>query len=330
MRFDKVSGTGWKRTGIVFSVVITLSATIATLIVLASSARIGTPADKDKAVRSLERARDKYVAVKSVHLVADVKLTLYGTDFRTGSGTYEYWAEGDRYKIKSRTDKHLGLKSDSDAAYDGKRYYFFDPKLKLLSYQQKDIPKTFAALPNPLFLPVDYLSDNDDDCLLCAPRLSDFKTENVRVSSRLKSLSVKSERRDDNTGELVRDIEMPGGKTGGQAIHLALRMLEVNEERVRPLHIKRVMPDGKLISSLSFADFTQNALGDFPRTITVRAFDEKGELALQAEFIVRTIEVNEPMANNVFAISFDEAETVWDSDGKTFVKEKAAVPRPRN
>ncbi|HLL69890.1 MAG TPA: hypothetical protein VK363_00570 [Pyrinomonadaceae bacterium] len=331
MIFDNISRTGWKRTGIVFSVVIALSATIATLIVLASSARIGTGADKEKAVRSLERMREKYVAVKSVHLVADVKLTLYGSDFRTGSGTFEYWAEGERYKIKSRTDKHLGLKSDSDAAYDGKRYYFLDPKLKVLSYQQKDVPKTFAALPNPLFLPVDYLSDEDDDCVLCAPRLSDFKTENVRVSNRIKSLLVKSEQRDQNTGELVRDIEMPGGKTNNQAIHLALRMLEVNEERVRPLHIKRITPDGKVISSLSFADFTRNALGDFPRAITVRAFDEKGDLALLAEFIVRTLEVNEPLASNTFTISFDEAESVWDSDGRTFVKEKgAASPRPKN
>lgn len=330
MIFDNISGTRWKRTGIVFSVVIALSATIATFIVLASSARMGTGADKEKAVRGLERMREKYVAVKSVHLVADVKITLYGNDFRTGSGTYEYWAEGDRYKIKSRTDKHLGLKSDSDAAYDGKRYYFFDARQRVLSYQQKDVPQTFAAIPNPLFLPVDYLSDDDDECLLCAPRLSDFKPDNARASNRIKSLSVKSERRDDITGEVVRDIEMPGGKINNQAVNVAVRMLEVNEERLRPLHIKRVAPDGKVISSLSFADFTRNALGDFPRTITVKAFDEKGELALQAEFTVRTIEVNQPIANNTFAISFDEAEVVWDSDGKTFVKERTAAPRPRN
>lgn len=330
MRFDNISATGWKRTGIVFSVVIALSATIATLLVLASSQRNATGADKEKAVRSLERVRDKYFAVKSVHLAADVKLTMYGSDFRTGSGTYEYWAEGDRYRIKSRTDKHLGLKSDSDAAYDGKRYYFLDSRLKILSYQQKDVPKTFAALPNPLFLPVDYLSNNDDECVLCASRLSDFKTENVRVSNRIKSLSVKSERRDD-TGELVRDIEMPGGKAENQDFHLALRMLEVDEERVRPLHIKRLTPSGRMLSSLSFTDFTHNALGDFPRAITVRAFDEQGGLALQAEFIVRTLEVNEPIADNTFSISFDEAETVWDSDRKTFVKEKtASAPRLRN
>lgn len=328
MKYGNLSDTGWKRTSIVFAIVLALSATIAAFIVLASAERAETGEDKgkEKAVRSLERMREKYSAVRSVHLAADVKITIYGKDFRTGSGTYEYWAEGDRYRIKSRTDKHLGLKSDSDAAYDGKRYYFLDTRLKVLSYQQKDVPRTFTALPNPLFLPIDYLSNDDDDCALCALRLTDFKTEDARSSHRVKSLAKKSEQRDDTTGGIVSELEMPGGKTERRAFRLSVRTLEANEGHVRPLQINRVGANDKVLSSLSFTNFTPSVLGDFPRTMSVKVFDHEGNLAMQAEFIVRTLELNEPIENSIFTIGFDEAEAVLDSDGKIFVKEKSINP----
>ena len=328
MLFGNLSDTGWKRTGMVFALLLAFSATIAVFIVLASNASTETGDDKgkEKAVRSLERVREKYSAVRSVHLVADFKMTIYGDDFRTGSGSYEYWAEGDRYRTKSRTDRHLGLKTDYDVAYDGKRYYLLDARLNVLSYQQKDVPRTFTALPNPLFLPVDYLSNDDDDCALCTLRLTDFKTEDARLSQRVKSLMKKSERRDDSTGGIVSELEISGGKTNQRAFRHSVRTLEANEGQVRPLQINRVADNEKVLTSLSFANFTPSVLGDFPRTISIKAFDEAGNLAMQAEFTVKTLELNEPIESSIFTIGFGEAEAVWDSDGKIFVKEKSVRP----
>jgi len=292
---------------------------------LAASAGNGAGADKEKAIRQLERTRERYSAIKSVRLAADVKIAIYGKDFRAGVGTYEYWAEGDRYRVKSRTDKHLGLKTDFDVAYNGKRFYLLDHRQKVLSYRQNDAPRTTVALPNPLFLPVDYLSNDDDECALCALRLSDFKTENARSSNRVKSLTVKDERRDDGAGGIVRELEMPGGKTNRQPFHLSVRALELSDSQTRVLQINRVAANGKALSSLSFADFTPGALlGEFPRSISVKAFDDDGNLALQAEFTIKVLEVNGTIENNVFTIGFDEAETVRDSDGKKFMKGKNA------
>jgi hypothetical protein len=328
MLSGNLSDTRWKRTSIVFAIVLALSATIAVFIVLASAERTerGDDQGKEKAVRSLERMREKYSAVRSVHLAADVKMTIYGNDFRTGSGTYEYWAEGDRYRIKSRTDKHLGLKTDFDVAYDGKRYYLLDIRLNVLSYQQKDVSRTFTSLPNPLFLPVDFLSHDDDDCALCTLRLIDFKTEDARSSQRVKSLVKKSERRDDSTGGIISDLEMSGGKSDKRAFRLSVRTLEATEGQVRPLQINRVGDNEKVLTSLSFANFTPSVLGDFPRNISIKAFDDEGNLAVQAEFIVKTLELNEPIEPGIFTIGFGEAEAVWDSDGKIFVKEKKVSP----
>jgi len=296
-----------------------LSATLAS----AERTNIEDGQEKEKAVRNLERMREKYSAVRSVHLAAVFKMTIYGKDSRTGSGTYEYWAEGDRYRIKSLTGKHLGLKTDFDVAYDGKRYYLLDTKLKVLSYQQKDVPGTFTALPNPFYLPIDYLSNDDDDCALCALRLTDFKTEDARSGHRVKSLVVKSERRDAATGGIISELEMPGGKINKRSFRLSISTLAANEGPARPLRIDRIGVNDKLLSSLSFANFTPTALGDFPSTMVIRAFDDEGNLAMQGEFIVSTLKLNEPIASSIFTIDFAAAEAVWDSDGKFFVKEKS-------
>ncbi|HEV2800089.1 MAG TPA: hypothetical protein VGW12_06320 [Pyrinomonadaceae bacterium] len=319
-----VVGSGWKGARVAFVVVLLIATTAATLILLTVASRNSVGADREKAIRHLERIREKYSGIRSIHLTADVKIAIYGNDFRAGGGTYEFWAENDRYRIRSRTDKHIGLKTDFDVAYDGKRFYLLDPKQKVLSYQQKDVPRNTVALPNPLFLPVDYLSNNDDDCILCALRLSDFKTENARSSNRVKSLTVKSERRDSRLGGVVRELEMPGGKTNKQAFRLAVRTLETSEDQARPLQIDRIALDGKALGSISFSDFMPSALGDFPRNISIKAFDDNGALALQAEFTIKTLEINEAVGGNIFTINFDEADTVWDSDEKRFVKEKKA------
>jgi hypothetical protein len=47
-------------------------------------------------------------------------------------------------------------------AYDGKRFYFLDRETAMLSYRQSDEAKSHVALPNPLFLPLDFISDDDE------------------------------------------------------------------------------------------------------------------------------------------------------------------------
>jgi hypothetical protein len=315
------------RTALVLTGAALFCAAAATALMWSAQGRAGQGADKEKAVHGLEKLREKYAAVKSVHLAADVKIALYGGGFRAGNGSYEYWAEGDRYKIKCSTDKNLGLKSDFDMAYDGKRFYLFDRRMGVLSYRQKDEPRSVAALPNPFFLPVDYLSGDDDDCPFCNPRLPDLKSPNERWRARAASLAVKAQGRDEATGGTARDLEMPGGKLNGRGFKMRVRTVEVGED-ARPAQIDRVGADGRIMASVVFADFEEGALGRFARSITVKAYGDDGKLALQAEFAVRTVEVDVPIDDATFAVGFDEAEGVWDSDEKRFVKEKPAKSPP--
>jgi hypothetical protein len=309
---------GWKRAGVVVAA-LNLSIVVTTLLTSYASQNVNNAQSKEKSVRALDQLRGKYAAINSVHLIADAKISIYGVN---GTGTFEYWAEDTRYKIKSHADKHLGFKTDVDVAYDGKRFHYFDRGSGILSYRKQDEMTTQAALPNPLFLPVDYLSNDDDECPLCALRLHDLKSQNGRWNSRARDLEVKSKRQDNSTGEIISEVEMPGGTIDKRSFKLRVRTTGTAEENVRPLQIEKIAADGKVILSVTFDDFMQNSLIQQPRRISINAFDNEGQLALKMEYTVRTLEVNQPIDTSTFTINFDEAEGVWDSDEKRFVKEK--------
>src|SRR5947209_20556022 len=58
-----------------------------------------------KAVQQLEGLRQKYAKTRSVHISADARIDLYGANRRSGSGSYEYWAQDHRYKMMVHTAK---------------------------------------------------------------------------------------------------------------------------------------------------------------------------------------------------------------------------------
>ncbi len=299
-------------------IIVVLCALTATLVVWAA-VRDQT---KTNYAEKLEEMRQRYAAIRSVHMIADAQITLYGENFRIGKGSYEYWAEGDRYKIKCHSDKHLGFLSDVDIAYDGSQFYHLDRASRILSYQQQDVSKTISALPNPLFLPVNFLSIEGDDCRFCGLRMTDFKSYNARWRDRAARVEIKSQRREPNSGHDLTDLEMPGETKSKRAVKMQLRVADTGDGRIRTTRIDEIGPDGKVLTSLTFDNFFATALGEFPRTINVEVFDERSNILVRMIYFVKTLEIDQAFEKKVFAISFEEAETVWDSDGKKLVKAK--------
>jgi hypothetical protein len=118
-----------------------------------------------------------YDAVASVHMQAEVTIAQKGM---VGKGSFEYWAEGSKYRIKCQMDPQLGLMSDVDYAFDGENFQFLLHDADTLSIKAGDSRELPSAVPNPFFLPVSYLDPDDDDCRTCALKLRDVK-ENPRV-----------------------------------------------------------------------------------------------------------------------------------------------------
>ena len=317
-------------------VVLLISCLAATVIVWGATRSLRRNADqvksddaKTRSVEKLERLRQKYADVRSVHIAAKATIYLYGANARSGSGSYEYWADGERYRIKCSTDPHLELFSDTEFAYDGQRFYFLDRKTGILSYRQQDEPRSFAALPNPLFLPVDFLSRDDDDCVFCTPRLPEFKSKSARWSSRIEGIAIKSMGKDKTTANDITEVEMPGGIVEKIGFKLRMRVKESPDGSIRPTKIERVGLDGKSLTSITFDNFMQTAFGEFPLAIKMESFDESASPMLTIEYAIRVLEVDQPIDNSIFAIRFEEAEGVWDSDARRFIKEKPPKAKPR-
>lgn len=275
----------------------------------------------EKSLFALEDLRGKFASINSVHLVANATVVIYGENFATGHGSFEYWAEGDRnYRIKCITDKNLKLNTDLDIAYDGQHFQFLDLRSGMLSFGKQEDFRSHVSLPNPFFLPLEFLSIEDEDCALCRTRLSDLKREDERWKTRSQGFELKSRQFNNNTLNAV--VEMPGGKLYKRPFKLRLTMNGPDEENAWPVKIERIGPEGQTYLSIEFKSFMENSWLHVPREILITARDEKGSLALRLEYEVRLLEINQPLANNVFKIDFRDAENVWDSDLRKLVKEK--------
>jgi hypothetical protein len=101
-------------------------------------------------------------------------------------------------------------------------------------------------------------------------------------------------------------------------------MLEDSDGTAKPVRIDRVASDGKLLTSLTFDQFAETGFGNWPHSMVIEAFDQSANLMLRLSYSVKILEVDQAIDSGKFAIGFDEAEGVWDSDGKRFIKEKPA------
>lgn len=281
-----------------------------------------------ESVEKLERVRQKYAAARSVHLLATAQISFFGANPRSGSGSYEYWAEGNRYKMKIHADARLGLSGDVEIAYDGNRFYSFNRASGVLAYQREEAEKNPSPFANPLFLQLLFLSNEGDDCRLCGHRWKDLKSPNPKWEMRASAAEIKSTGRDAQKGHSLTELEMPGGSERNRAFKLRVVLAETADGKSRVIRMNRIFAGGSAYSSYTFDNFAASELGDFPQTIKVEGFDDNSELLARIEYTIRTLEINHPIENANFKVSFDDAPAVWDGDARRFVKEKPAKSRP--
>src|SRR6185295_3065943 len=206
-------------------------------------------------------------------------ITLYeGDGPKEGSGALEYWADDNRYRTSCRTDPQLGLLSDIDMSYDGGKFYYLDHKGGMLSLRTQDEEKSFTALPNPFFLPVDFFSNDTDECALCKLKLKDFKARSTHWDKQKDKLSIRAKGKDQSTNLDFTDVELPGDVIDKKKSKFRLRLVSNANGVSQPIKIDRLQPDDRPLTSILLSDYTSTAVGDFPRKIQVQAFDEQATL----------------------------------------------------
>lgn len=217
----------------------------------------------------LPRGWALYDAVASVHMRAEVTISQKGV---VGKASYEYWAEGDKYRIKCASDPSLGLMSDVEYAFNGEYFQFLLRDADTLVIRPEDSKQLPTAIPNPFFLPVNYLDPDDDACPTCALKLRAVKESPKIYRARTKG-----------------------------ALPIALRTSDSAIEWLRK--------DGSIFMSISFDNPLDQG---FPRRIALEAFDAQSQRMTQAEFLIRVLEINAAIAPDVFDIPTESASRVWD------------------
>lgn len=285
--------------------------------------KAAAPPDNSVYVSAIERLRIEYSNINTVELDADVTIQIFrGNSTIVGSGLVTYRAQGNKYKYACSISDNLrgeGLMRNVDVLFDGAKFYFYDHEAKIVSFQSSEEVRLPTALPNPFFLPLDFLGTDDDSCEGCKMRLQDVN-QPLRWPKRSTSISEISA--ENNNGVFNNLIKMNGGTLDKVTYDFRVRMVG-EPQTMQPVSVARVKTDGSPLVEILSNDL-RNVPGigvKIPYLIEVGARDETGKVVLRAVYTIKNLKINQTLANDVFAQNFAGAEQRWDSDAKAFVKQ---------
>jgi hypothetical protein len=270
----------------------------------------------------LRRLEQTYGKLTSVHLSSRFTMTIYrGEDGEVlgepvvGSGEFEYWAEGTKYRFRYEVDPQLELLASNEVAYDGQtyqRYLVADDVLALHTGDKDQVP---AAVPNPFFLPLNFLTRETEDCPFCILKLSHLSEPAVW---------------DDAMGKLSSASGPPGllvlsSGDRGEPGRFELRFERSEEGAPRITKLVRLAPSGDEMR----ATFSRYAAArgpglkaEFPMLMDVDFPSHDGSDVGMGELriVVTGLEINQPIDDARFRLDRETVRHIWDEDGERWVK----------
>jgi hypothetical protein len=248
--------------------------------------------------------------LSSVHIKTRVVIQTAREEGRAGATdltAYEYWEAGTRYRIHAYVNPSVGLSQVPDFAFDGVHQQMvlqsgLERTLSIISLDARMVP---VAIPNPLFLPLAFLSPNDQDrCPLCELRLADIAT--------LSSLRSGKSTTKTSAGTPA-TLSVRGWRTYDSDIHFDVQF----DKSSRITSVRQLTADGKELDVTELSDY-RKVLGapfEFPRVIDFKRSAPGAKAPwLVVRYIVDRLDVNQKIADSTFVIPEDTVSKVWDSD----------------
>jgi hypothetical protein len=272
-------------------------------------------------VNALERVRNEYANVKTIEMEADAKIDIIKTrSIVSGTGRIRYAAKDNKYKYACTVSDNLvneGLMRNIEVLFNGEKFYFYDSESKIVSYQAAEEVRLPAALPNPFFLPIEFLSNDDDNCEGCKMRLVDVSRP-IRWAKRVSSISEIS--REFREGLAYAHIQMPGGDLNKIPYNYRVRLAGESAETMQPISLDRVKQDQIPLAEILLKDMrvTPGINVKIPYNVEVIARDETGRVTLKAVFIITKLKINQAFADTLLAANFADAQSYWNSDERKF------------
>jgi hypothetical protein len=293
------------------------------------------PAWAQPAGEELQTIRDFYAAIKTVRLKARAEISRTiavgpgETETRSGVGTIEYWEAGDRFRRNTRTSPELELIDDMDAAYDGT---LLQHVRFMIPGEDSEAPRTFmsvtavrqpvpSAVPNPLFLPADFMRISTENCPSCQPGVAELRDALLwsEASADAKVFAISGQTTVEiPTGALLDRtftyvVEKPTGKALPGRIRyrgfdgMELVSIEMSSER-------RFGPKG--------SDFS------FPTRFKIQSGVREGWDGMSFDIVIEELVINEDIDPSVFKLDRDAADVIFDQDTNTYLKTVASEVRP--
>lgn len=271
-------------------------------------------------VQAIERLRNEYAGFRTVELTADVTIQIFKENSTVaGTGSVAYFADGNKYRYSCVISNELqkeGLMRNVDIMFDGNKFFFNDKEARIVSYQSSEEVRLPSALPNPFFLPLEFLSNDDDGCEGCKMRLQDVN-QPIRWPNRSSTISeITTESQNGAVNNLVK---MEGGKLNGTPYDFRVRLIG-ETETMQPVSVTRVKSDGSPLVEIFLNDqrFVSGSKVRIPHQIEVGARDETGRVVLRAVYVLKSLKINQALANESFSRAFPDTDKYWNSDTKEF------------
>ncbi len=243
---------------------------------------------------TISSLKARYSQIRSVHFIAVGEMRIRdGNKAVSGDVGLEFWASGEKYRVKSHASPALGLADDVEVAYDQAAYQVFDPSASVLHVSRHEITPAPISIPNPLFLPLEFLGNH-------VSRLAELSNRDAWSQSERMS---------------------PGGHIEHKDHAYDVRFSTFAKTMV-PTSITRT-ENGVKTLEIEASRFVTPAseVGPLPTSLKINAYAQDGATRImEAVLNVETLEINQEVPDSVFKIEVGGVKKVWDIDSKTFVK----------
>ena len=269
-----------------------------------------------------QKLRENYQHLPPIHFAVDIGMFFLpneGSQERRIVTHYEYWGEGQKYRIDTSlsrdNDPEGGKGKQITYAYDGDRFQRFDITRSELNYSKKETATLPEIVPDPMLYPVLFMSpgvERPGERLRFKDLQDDAAWERI----------LKSVRAGQSTnGWLVAKI--PAGRLGDKECHF--RIYFGQDPNFMPRKIERVSEDGNVSARFTIEEYVVvNANGKntyWPKAVRFETIVD-GNVQINCETTLRMLDIGTPLPPGVFTIDHTLADTVWDDDVQIAVKTK--------
>jgi hypothetical protein len=224
----------------------------------------------------------------------------------TGRASFEYWTSGERFYVRARAARDLGLSGDIEASFDGYESRLLLAGDGLLIREDGSVLPVHSPIPSPIQLPLYFLGAASASCPTCIGALDKLADQDTWESA--------LERGRGHAGRIL--LSGPNTWRSGRTYY----SVSVNPDGV-PNRIEWRAERENLLVLVEMRAFRSFAgLGAFPAELTMTAFNESGEPEAKIVYHVQELRTNAGSEHLEYRVPEDRADMIWENQERRFSK----------